>query len=104
MNNRKSFVRFYFLLITISSFLLVVSMLIFENEVVKFLCFVSLLIPSFSILFVKCEQCGAKLYRYTEKDHGIPIKGWEKAIKEDCCPSCGFERYGLFDGLVNIFK
>lgn len=104
MDNEKSFVRLYFILITIASFLLMVVMMLSDNGIVKISCFLLQLVPAISIFLVKCERCGAILYRRTEKQHGIPIKGWEQALKEDCCPSCGIERYGFIQGVLNLVK
>lgn len=99
MENKRSFVRFYFILLTIVGFSLTISMMISSNGIVKIICFTLCIVPALSIFCIKCEQCGALLYRKDQKTHGMPVKGWESAIKDTNCPSCGAYRYSFWEGI-----
>lgn len=99
-----SFVRFYFAAGYVIAIILMIILFISSNEYVAITCVVLFAFLSFSIFFIKCENCGAIMYRRDKKTHGFPVYKWENAIKETNCPCCGVYRYGFWDGLSAFFS
>ncbi len=99
-----SFVRFYFLSINIIGFILMLLIILSANGYMKLAGFIIFAVLVFCIFQIKCESCGAIMYRRDKKTHGFPTYQWEKVTTDSNCPCCGIERYGFWDGLGAFFS